>query len=123
MLFSVLGMNHRLRLSLDQNLQFLFYICMLLCCLQVRLAECGDSTKTQHKDAVDEGTPCSKVVGKRTVDSVGSATKDVLELGENSITKPAKLTCKLGKNVRIPFFAPPMSFAVEGIDIRTREFV
>jgi hypothetical protein len=66
---------------------------MLLCCLQVRLAECGDSTKTQHKDAVDEDTLYNKVVGKRTVDSVGSATKDVLELGENSITEPAKLKC------------------------------
>jgi hypothetical protein len=66
---------------------------MLLCCLQVRLAECGDSTKTQHKDVVDEGTPCSKVDGKKTADSVGSATNDVLGLGENSITKPVKLKC------------------------------
>lgn len=39
-----------------------------------KVIECGDSTKSGLKDTVEESTPCSKVVGKRVADSVGSAT-------------------------------------------------
>lgn len=59
-----------------------------------RVVECGDSTKSSIKDAVEETTPkTKKIVGKRVTDSVGSATKDVEDVGEKSITKPTKLKC------------------------------
>ena len=67
---------------------------MFFCYLQERVVECGDSTKYGLKDAVEETTPkTKKIIVKRVTDSVGSATKDVEDVGEKSITKHVKLKC------------------------------
>lgn len=64
-----------------------------------RVVEYGDSTKSGLKDAVEETTPkTKKILGKRVADSVGYATKDVEDVGEKSITKPAKLKCVKQEN-------------------------
>lgn len=69
------------------------------CYLQERVVECNDSSKFSIKDAVEETTPkTKKIVGKRVADSVGSATKDVEDVGEKSITKPTKLNCVKQEN-------------------------
>jgi hypothetical protein len=59
---------------------------------QKRLIECGDSTKTDGKLMDDENTPCSKVIGKRHVDSVGSTVVE-LEVGKGSTNKLLKVLC------------------------------
>ena len=82
--------------------------CVRCSCCKVKPPCYKSETKSGLKDAVDEGMSCSKVAGKTIVDSVGSATKEVQDVGENSITKPKKLKCVKVEKLLMRLCSTPM---------------